>query len=127
MGHFSFLHLFTTFLVTYSKAILTLFENIFSWVNPNKILDLDPRTKKAGAIPALTDTELARANVLPEAGSEGNSVSDGTGRNAEDNKTNKQDEEKTGYETDVDEKGAAVNDDSTKDAQNAAENSSAQP
>jgi hypothetical protein len=96
-------------------------------VNPNKILDLDPRTKKAGAIPALQDAELARANALPEAGSDGNSVLDGTGRNAEDNETNKQDGEKVGYETDVDERGAAANDDSTKDAQNAAENSSAQP
>ncbi len=96
-------------------------------MNPNKILDLDPRTKKAGAIPALPDTELARANALPESGSEGNSVLDGTGRNAEDNESNKQDGEKAGYETDVDERGAAVNDKSTKDAQNAAENSSAQP
>jgi hypothetical protein len=96
-------------------------------VNPNKILDLDPRTKKAGAIPALPDNELARANILPEAGLEGNSVSDGTGRNAEDDESNKQDGEKVGYETDVDERGAAVNDDSTKNAQNAAENSSAQP
>ncbi len=94
-------------------------------MNPNKILDLDPRTKKAGAIPALQDTELARANILPEAGSDGNSVLDGTGRNAEDYETNKQDGEKAGYETDVDERGAAVND-STKNAQIAAENSSAQ-
>ncbi len=96
-------------------------------MNPNKILDLDPRTKNAGAIPALPDNELARANILPEAGSDGNSVLDGTGRNAEDNETNKQDGEKARYETDVDERGAAVNDDFTKDAQNAAENSSAQP
>ncbi len=96
-------------------------------MNPNKILDLDPRTKKAGAIPALQDTELARANALPEAGSDGNAVSDGTGSNAEDNETNIQDGVKVGYETDVDERGAAVNDDSTKDAQTAAENSSAQP
>jgi hypothetical protein len=96
-------------------------------VNPNKILDLDPRTKKAGAIPALPDTELARANILPEAGSGGNSVLDGTGRNAEDNETNKQDGLKAGYETDVDDRGAAVNYDSTKDAQKAAENSSTQP
>ncbi len=110
-----------------SIQILTLIKNISSWVNPNKILDLDPRTKKAGAIPALQDTELARANALPEAGSEGTSVLDGAGSNAEDNETNKQDGEKAGYETDVDERGAAVNDDSTKDAQNAAENYSAQP
>jgi hypothetical protein len=91
-------------------------------VNPNKILDLDPRTKKAGAIPALPDTELPRANNLPEAGS-----ITGIERNAEDDETNRDDDEKAGFETDVDESGAAVNDDSTRDAQNAAENSSAQP
>ncbi len=91
-------------------------------MNPNKILDLDPRTKKAGAIPALPDNELARANALSEAGSDGNSVLiTGTERNAED----RDDGEKAGYETDVDKRGAAVND-STKNAQNAAE-SFAQP